>query len=502
MIVSSKHLHNRALEGMTKTESVFYDKNPTGRMINRFSKDTLVMDEVLTIFFFDLINNTITLLANIIVAVIIAPPNVAVLFGLIVYLTLLMRYIVPVTKDLRRIEMVSKSPILSLVNSSVHGLVTIRTLGFQSKFIQDMKDAITYNMRALLGYQVVLRCSQVYTELGATVVNVINIIVFMLYKDAMDKSLVAMSISLIISCCGVSGYWAKTMVETENLMASPQRLIEYADMPSEGEFETKEPFHITKGKIEFQNLSMKYRDNFDLVIKDLSLTIEAGKTVGIVGRTGAGKSSIMQVLFRLTNPCTGTILLDNQDYRYAGLHQLRKQMSVIPQFPTIFMASFRDNLDPFHEHSDEDIIDVIQQTKLSGLINSYPKGLNTMLIGEGGNLSAGEKQLICLARALIRKNKIVMMDEATANVDHETDKFIHKQIKTKFSESTVLIVAHRLRTVIDADMIIFMESGTCKEYGSPYELGNNEKSAFRKMIMSTGPQESQHLLKKISLFED
>jgi len=163
------------------------------------------------------------------------------------------------------------------------------------------------------------------------------------------------------------------------------------------------------------------------------------------------------------------------------------------------MSSFRDNLDPFHEHTDEDIINILKQTRLTDLVNSYPKGLETMLIGEGGSLSAGQKQLVCLARALIRRNKIVMMDEATANVDPETDRFIQKKIKKMFSESTLLIVAHRLRTIVDTDRIIVMDQGRCAESGTPFELASNKSSLFRKMISHTGPQESYYLLDRLSL---
>lgn len=497
MLNSAKRLHNSALEGMTKAETVFFDKNPTGRMINRFSKDTFMMDELLIMIFVEFINTSLSLLGNMVVLSIVAPPNIAVVGCFVIYILFMIYKVVPISKDLRRIELTSKSPILSLCNSSVHGLVTIRSLNLEPKFIDDMHSIISLSLRSFLSYQVVLRFYQGYVELAATLVNVLNVIVLVLYKDNISSSLGAMTISLVTSMSSLVAFWAKTMVETDNLMASPQRLMEYADIPKEGEFESSNEFKIDKGKIEVKNLFMRYRENFPYALQDLSFTLEAGEKVGIIGRTGAGKSTIMQVLFRLTNPSAGTIYIDGQDYRVPGLHQLRKQMSVIPQSPTIFLASFRDNLDPFHEHSDDDILNILKQTRLSELVSSYPRGLSTMLIGEGGNLSAGQKQLVCLARALIRKNKIVMMDEATANVDPETDMFIQGRIKKMFKKSTLLIVAHRLRTIIDTDKIIVMDEGTCKESGTPHDLGNDQNSLFRKMIMHTGPQESHYLLTKL-----
>mmetsp|Transcript_15756 Transcript_15756/g.15713 ORF Transcript_15756/g.15713 Transcript_15756/m.15713 type:complete len:322 (-) Transcript_15756:76-1041(-) len=286
----------------------------------------------------------------------------------------------------------------------------------------------------------------------------------------------------------------------ENTIISVERAEQYMNIPAE------KPSLLPTDKnlaswpenpsIEFRNVFMKYRPDTPHILKGVNFKIEASKRIGFVGRTGSGKSSIFLALLRIVEIDKGIIFIDGVDISHIGLDKLRSAITLVPQDPLVFSSTLRKNLDPCELKSDDEIKKALEEVNLSKFSVDHD------IKGSGSNLSAGEKQLICLARALIRKNKIVMMDEATANVDHETDKFIHKQIKTKFSESTVLIVAHRLRTVIDADMIIFMESGTCKEYGSPYELGNNEKSAFRKMIMSTGPQESQHLLKKISLFED
>ncbi|CAG9319605.1 unnamed protein product [Blepharisma stoltei] len=498
LLKNAEKLHNSALKGITESEVSFFDKNPTGNMVARFSKDTMMVDETLITFFIEFISTTILLLGNVTVIAIIAPPNLAAIIAFLFYLFILIRTIVPLTTVLKRLELASKSPILSLVNSTLSGLPVIRCLDLQQKFTKEMKKFVTHNLRAYLTYHMMLRFYQGYSELGATIVSILNVIILILYKGNISNSVAAMSISFTISTSGWANWWAKTMIETENLMASPQRLLEYSEIPKEGDYESDIDFKITNGHIEFKNLYMKYRENLPCVLKSLNLKIEGGKKVGIIGRTGAGKSSIMHALFRLVNPCSGTIFIDGQNYLEIGLHQLRKQLSVIPQSPTIFLASIRDNLDPFHEHTDEEIDEVLKHSKLYDLVSAFPQGLDHILAGDGGNLSAGQKQLFCLARALIRKNKIVMMDEATANVDRETDKLIQKKIKKKFRGSTLLIVAHRLRTIVDSDIIIVMDGGACKEIDSPKMLVSQESSLFRKMIMCTGAEESNYLLNKIS----
>jgi ATP-binding cassette subfamily C (CFTR/MRP) protein 4 len=287
-------------------------------------------------------------------------------------------------------------------------------------------------------------------------------------------------------------------METDNYMTSTQRLFEYAELSSEGVHELNPDFQITHGKIEVQNLFMKYRENYDYALKNLNFTIQAGTKTGIIGRTGAGKSSIMQVLFRLTNPEQGTILIDGQDYLTAGLHDLRKQMSVIPQSATLFIASLRDNLDPFHEHSDENILKVLKKVRLASLLELLPKGLDSEINSAGLSLSAGQKQLVCLARAVLRKNKIIMIDEATANVDSETDEFIQKQLNRRFKGSTLLIIAHRLRTIIESDWIVVMDAGATTEEGIPREMVRKKGSALMAMINHTGPEESAYLMSKLA----
>ena len=497
IIKSSEKLHNLALSGIAYTKSVYFDQNPTGRMLNRFAKDTSQMDEILLIYLGETINSSTLVLGNFIVIAIICPYILIVMGFMIIYFIFLFRYIARPNKALRRFELISKSPILSILNNSINGLCTLRCFNLNKMFIKEMKNTVELNIKSYISFQMSLRCLQLYVDIGPNIMSIINIIILVCIRDTLQPGLAGMSISLSVIIMGYAGYLFRTIIETDNYMASPQRLFEYKNLPNEGELESKTNFKIKHGKIEVLNLFMKYRDNYDFALKNLSFTIEPKIKAGIVGRTGAGKSSIMQVLFRIINPQKGSIYIDGQDYMKAGLHEIRKEMSVIPQSAVLFIASLKDNLDPFHQHSDSKIMSILKKVRLGDLVEQLPQGLNTIINAKGLSLSAGQKQLVCLARAIIRKNKIVMIDEATANVDIETDEFIQSQLLKRFKRSTVLIIAHRLRTVIESDWIIVMDQGTSKEAGRPKDLVKSKDSAFLKLINSTGPEESRYLLSKL-----
>ncbi|CAG9312990.1 unnamed protein product [Blepharisma stoltei] len=497
LTLAGKCLHNKALENMCKTNIQFFDKNSIGKMINRFSKDTFMMDEILHTVLCHFISQVFDLSGILISIAIIVPPAAALVIFYFLNTLWFSQFIFPMIKDLTTLALESKGPILSLANASIHGIATIRSHNLENKLITDMKNNIEYNCRCELSKEIIFRFYQFYMEIFTSLLCIMIAIVLIPWKNFITPDLAAICICFLILAMQTSMSWADCMLEIDILIISPQRLMEYADLQQEGKFDSDEGFNIKYGKIEFKNIFMKYGENYPYALHDLNFAIYPGEKVGIVGRTGSGKSSIMNVLFRIINPTLGTIFIDDQDYKSAGLHQLRKQMSAITQSPIIFMASFRDNIDPYHEYTDDEIWRTCKQADLYDLVKFLPNKLDTVLLGPECSLSAGEKQLVCLARALIRNSKIVMMDEATANVDPKTDRIVHKKIKTMFPDSTMLIIAHRLRTIINVDLVIVMEDGTCKEIGRPKQLINNKNSLFRSLILHTGPQESEYLLEKL-----
>ena len=491
-------LHNTALKSLALSPSVFFDKNPTGRLINRFSKDIGVVDGPLQHYLYEAISSSLFIIGSIITMIIIIPINLAILPLMFLNYFLILKYVAPLILEFRKIELIARGPMLSTINSALNGLPTLRCLKLQELFKAESEKHAENHMRAYITFHIFMRFIQFYSDLGASFIIVLNVILIVGISNYVSPDLAAFSLSSSVSLLGMSSIWSKNVVETSSNMSSAQRLLEFADLLPEGELEIDKEFKITKGFIEFQNVYMRYRPNFGLALSGLTCQIEAGHKIGIIGRTGAGKSSILQVLFRLINPESGTVYIDGQDFMQIGLHQLRGQMSVIPQSSVLFAASIRDNLDPFNHHTDEELIDVLNEVKLKDFVLDYDMGLYTEIKGDGINFSAGQKQLLCLARAILRNNKIVMMDEATANVDNETDRVIQETVKRKFIGCSLLIIAHRLRTIINSDKIIVIDKGICKEYATPLELYNKDDSIFRSMIFHTGPEESQYLITEIN----
>ncbi|OMJ65976.1 hypothetical protein SteCoe_37344 [Stentor coeruleus] len=492
-------LHNEALKSVALTDSLFFDKNPTGRIINRFSKDIGAIDGPLQTFSYETISSAVLILSNIIVAIIIMPYTLIIIPFAILVLYFVFKYGSTVVFQLKVLELINRGPILTTITSCLNGLPTIRCLNLQEKFLKDIKSYTELHFRSHFTFYTMLRANTFYSDLGLTLLIVLNVILIISTKGAISPSLAAYSLSVSVGLLGLGGFCVRNIIEMTSYMTSAQRLIEYADIPKEGEFLIDSSFQIKKGKIKFDNIFMKYRPSLPYSLAGLSFTVKGGHKVGVIGRTGAGKSSLLQVLFRLVNPELGTVYIDGVDYLQLGLHDLRKQMSVIPQSATLFTGSIRENLDPFHFYTDDEILNALENVQLKDSILEFDEGLNIEIGNEGLSLSAGQKQLLCMARAILRGNKVIMMDEATANVDNETDRIIQETIANKFDGCTLIVIAHRIRTIIHSDKVLVMDKGLCKEYDRPKRLYLNEDSLFRQMINHTGPEEGEYLLGQLGL---
>jgi ATP-binding cassette, subfamily C (CFTR/MRP), member 1 len=267
-----------------------------------------------------------------------------------------------------------------------------------------------------------------------------------------------------------------------------ERVEEYSDKPQEAAWKTVEvdPSWPQKGVVVFKDFKVRYREGLDLVLKGISFETKSQEKVGIVGRTGAGKSSLTLSLFRIIEAAGGKIVIDGIEIAEIGLHSLRSRLTIIPQDPVLFSGSLRMNVDPFNVYTDDAIWTALEHSHLKSFVKSLSDGLNYKIAEGGENLSVGQRQLVCLARALLRKTKVLILDEATAAIDFETDELIQKTIRSQFNDCTILTIAHRLNTIMDSDRIIVLDQGMIVEFDTPQVLLSNKNSIFYGMAKNSG----------------
>uniref|UniRef100_A0A6M2DYD7 Putative peptide exporter abc superfamily protein n=1 Tax=Xenopsylla cheopis TaxID=163159 RepID=A0A6M2DYD7_XENCH len=306
---------------------------------------------------------------------------------------------------------------------------------------------------------------------------------------------VGLAITQAMALTGMMQWGIRQSAEVANQMMAVERVLEYKSLSPETE--PKVPREVPKlwpekGVIKFDDMTLTYIEGEEPVLKHLEIEIKENEKVGIVGRTGAGKSSLIAAIFRLAR-VEGSILIDGIDTATIPLHILRSKVSIIPQDPVLFSGTLRRNLDPFEEYSDAAVWQALHEVEL-GELGGSALGLQASVMAGGTNFSVGQRQLLCLARAILRENKILVLDEATANVDPQTDTLIQRTIRSRFANCTVLTVAHRLHTIMDSDRVLVMDAGQAAEFASPTELINAKDGIFRSMIEQSGRQEAEQLI--------
>ena len=403
--------------------------------------------------------------------------------------------------------MMSIGPILSSYSSYLQGLDTIRAFGRVKSFHNAFDKAISSFMTISYWQCAIDRLGQF------TVGGVLCSTLFILPLNLILLTVKAQpSIAALLMFYGASfairlpGALFSTVMVERNMVAA-QRLIEYINLDPEPALksgdkgpddETKEwkPWRPERGEVELRDVSMRYAPDLPLVLKGLSLKVEAGSKVGIVGRTGAGKSSLVLAAFRMMELADGVVKIDGKDIRDIPVRQVRGALGMIPQDTFMFSGTIRSNLDLTGKHSDKDLWEVLEKVNLRSAVEEMTNTLDHEVLEKGSNLSAGTVQLLCLARVLLKKPKVIFMDEATASVDLATDTLVQKTIREAFSDSTIITIAHRLNTIIDFDAVAVVEGGTIVEYASPDELLNNCDSAFSKLVDSTGESSAAELRAK------
>ena len=456
--------------------SKFFNDNPKGRILNRFSKDIGCMDDLLPQVKTDVYEIFMRIVGIIAVVTykiwwMIFPTIVLVLVFYIIR-----RYYLKSSVAIKRIEGASKSPIISQLASSLNGLSTIRCCEASHDLIKEFDELQDLHTSAWYCFISTSRFLAVCCDWIVFVYLCLCTFPFLILgQENVEVSDVGLVISTALALTGMLQYGMRQSAEMENLMTSVERVLEYSEIKteeeSEGEHKPKSnnsPIeHLPKqGVIEFRNVFLQYSSEGRYVLQNVNFKTGKEEKLGVVGRTGAGKSSLVAALFRLVES-EGDILIDGHSIKEKKLTDLRKSIAIIPQDPVLFTGSLRMNLDPFSSYSDNEIWEALNLSNLFSFVSALPKGLQHSFTEGGDNLSVGQRQLMCLARALLRKTKILVLDEATANVDLETDEFIQQVIRKEFSHCTVLTIAHRLNTIIDYDKILVLQDGKVIEYDSP-----------------------------------
>ena len=489
LLNASRRLHNAILWKILRVPMRFFDINQSGSIINRFSKDVGTLDDILPLLVLQFTMTSLAFIYTLISAII---SQWLVIFPtciLIILLVLYRSYYLRISRQVKRIESAAKSPILTHISTTLHGLPCIHTHQLESLFIDKLYHYQEEHYNVWTTDQMLARWFGLRIDLIISMYTLITECIYIIMSDSVDPRSVAFSVALLLSIAGTIQFCIRTSAQIETFMVATERILAYTKLPEEPPLNLKgKRFQIFSGDIVFRDVTLRYSSHLPKVLKELNINIKAGQKVGIVGRTGAGKSSLQAALFRLVELSGGSILVDGTDISTVGLHELRSQISIIPQDPVLFSGPLRRTLDPFDEYTDVDVWNVLEKVQLKDKVSELEGQLQFTVSDAGSNFSVGEKQLFCLARALVRNNKVLMLDEATSNVDMLTDSVIQRIIRTHFRDATVLTIAHRLNTIIDADSIIVMGNGRVKECGTPWLMLQDPNGHLTKLVNKTGSE--------------
>lgn len=397
-------------------------------------------------------------------------------------------------REIKRFESVFRSSVFSKFSEGLSGTSSIRAYGLQDKFILNLRDTIDeMNSAYYLTFANQRWLSTRLDAIGNLLVFTVGILV-VTSRFSISPSISGLVLSYILSIVQMIQFTVRQLAEVENGMNSTERVHYYGtSLEEEAPLHTIDvrPTWPEKGEIIFSDVQMRYREGLPLVLQGLTMHVQGGERIGVVGRTGAGKSSIMTTLFRLVELSGGGVTIDGVDISTIGLHDLRSRLAIIPQDPTLFRGTIRSNLDPFGEHTDLELWSALRQSDLvteDARLDDKSPGrihLDGVVDEEGLNFSLGQRQLMALARALVRGSRIIVCDEATSSVDMETDEKIQRTIATGFKGKTLLCIAHRLRTIISYDRICVMDQGKIAELGVPVAL-YDQGGIFRSMCDRSG----------------
>uniref|UniRef100_A0A0D3G471 ABC transporter C family member 13 n=1 Tax=Oryza barthii TaxID=65489 RepID=A0A0D3G471_9ORYZ len=484
---ASREFFSGFMDSVFKAPMVFFDSTPTGRIMTRASSDLSILDFDIPFAMTYVISGSIEIATTIAIMILVTWQLVLVAIPVIVALLYIQRYYIASARELVRINGTTKAPVMNYAAESMLGVITIRAFAETKRFIQTNLQLIDTDATLFFYTNAALEWVLLRVEaLQILVIVASSILLVLLPEGAVAPGFLGLCLSYALMLSSAQVFVTRFYSNLENYIISVERIKQFMHLPAEPPAVITDrrppPSWPSAGRIELENLRVKYRRNAPTVLRGITCTFAAGHKIGVIGRTGSGKTTLLSTLFRLIDPYSGRILIDDLDICTIGLKDLRMKLSIIPQEPTLFRGSVRSNVDPLGLHTDEDIWEALDKCQLKKTISALPGLLESPVSDDGENWSAGQRQLFCLARVLLRRNKILVLDEATASIDSATDAVLQRVIKQEFSGCTVITIAHRVPTVTDSDMVMVLSYGKLIEYDRPSRLMENEDSAFCKLV--------------------
>ncbi|KAF9575849.1 hypothetical protein EC968_001232 [Mortierella alpina] len=504
VIKTAHNLHDAAFQQVLFSPLAFFDTTPLGRILNRFSRDVDTLDNVLWSTLYESFITVVTLMGTMVLIIIVFPWLMLAIVPLMGLYWAISVYYRSTSREVKRLDSNMRSHLYAYFSECLTGLGTLKAYNMVQKAILKNEYRIDLNNRPYYLFQLGARWMSIRVNLLGATLTFSTVVLIVATRKTINPAQAGLVLSYLARISGDLNWGIQRLSTLENNMNSAERLMHYVknlvqERPAQKPEAKPDPSWPAQGQISFQNVSMRYRPDLPKVLRDISFDIQAGHKVGVVGRTGAGKSSLIQALFLLSELDEGQIVLDGINTQDIGTADLRSHIAIIPQDPVLFQGTFRYNLDPLEKHTEQELWQVLETSDLKAYVQAQEGGLDAMVSAQGENLSVGQRQLVCLSRALLAKSKVVVLDEATASVDLATDALIQKAIRVDFATSTVMTVAHRINTIIDYDRILVMNKGQLAEYDSAYNLLSNPDSIFSSMVAETGAQNAAHLRSLIGL---
>ncbi|KAL8377907.1 hypothetical protein RB595_008543 [Gaeumannomyces hyphopodioides] len=522
-LAASLELHSQLMGAVSRAKFKFFDVTPLGQMMNRFSKDLEAVDQEVAPIAIGVMSCALGILVTVTLIATVTPGFLVSGVFITAAYVFLGKYYLAASRDLKRLESVQRSPLFQQFGETLSGVTTIRAYGDERRFVRDNMARINAQLRPFIYLWAANRWLAFRTDLLGDLVAFFAGVFVIFSIGIIDAGSAGLSLSYAIGFAENILWLVRLYALNEQNMNSVERIKEYLDVEQEAEpiVEKNRPPRNwpSSGAVEFINYTTRYRKELDPVLRDLTFKIDAHEKVGIVGRTGAGKSSLALAIFRALEADEGKILIDGIDIGLIGLRDLREAITIVPQEPTLFMGTIRSNLDPFHIFTDEQIFKALRRVQLispdestggsspPSPVEAAPDvsggsaspttaapstnknvflNLSSSVSESGSNLSQGQRQLLCLARAMLKEPSVLVMDEATASIDYATDSKIQDTIR-EMKDATIITIAHRLQTIVDYDKVLVLDKGAVVEYGHPWELmQKGESGSFRGMCDMSG----------------